>query len=89
MKALNKIIEIVSKIFKKKDIECELEEHCPIYLSYLGVNKDSKEIAHCKNANKLYCRKYRLVDTKKWENLSVDKKLEVIKDMDIIMRDPD
>jgi len=63
MKILNNIIENVSKVFNKKEIECELEGHCPIYLSYLGkFDEKLEDVKHCKNANKYYCKKYILVD---------------------------
>ena len=78
-----KILEKLRKIFKKEDVDCELEGHCPIYLSYLGKGVNEKNITHCNKANKLYCKKHRLVDIEKWEKLSIEEKLRVINDMDI------
>lgn len=45
MGIFNKILN-----FFKGEKECDLDEHCPIYLSYLGeYGKNSKKVKYCKN----------------------------------------
>jgi hypothetical protein len=80
-KIFNKII----KLFIKEEKNCELNEYCPIYLSYLdkyGVN--SKEIKKCKNSNKIYCTKYNLINQTNWNKMTKEEKLKVIRDMNLI-----
>lgn len=76
---------IVNFLKGKKEVICDHSEHCPIYLSYLGkYGEDSKEIKMCKNPNKVYCRKYNLIDQNEWNKMSTDEKIKLIKDMDLI-----
>lgn len=84
-----KILDSLMNKFFKKSIsqDCEIEGHCPIYLSYLGkYDGDTTKIPKCNNANKLYCKKHQLVDIKKWETLSPEEKLKVIAGMELIIR---
>ena len=72
-------------IFKKKQKECKQDEYCPIYLSYLGkYGEHSKEVKLCKNPNKQYCTKYRLVDQTEWKKMSLEQKYKTIIDMGLI-----
>ena len=71
-------------IFKKTK-ECKQDEYCPIYLSYLGKYEDySEEIKLCKNPNKQYCKKYRLIDQTEWKKLETEEKIKIVKDMCLI-----
>lgn len=65
--------------------ECKHDEYCPIYLSYLNKYKDgSEEVKYCKNSNKQYCTKYRLIDQTEWKKLNIEEKLEIIREMNLI-----
>jgi hypothetical protein len=78
-----KIIDLFKKTEKK--IACDQNEHCPLYLAYLGkYGKDSDEIKYCKNSNAHFCTKYSLINPNEWEKLSTDKKLKVVEDMQLI-----
>ena len=58
---------------KKKKVECLNDDYCPIYLSYL--DKDgSSQLKYCKNANKQFCKKYRLYDEDEWKKWIKSKK---------------
>ena len=70
---------------KEKKVECDHNEYCPIYLSYLGeYGESSKEVKYCKNSNVKYCTKYNLINDKNWTKISTEEKLEIIKDMDLL-----
>ena len=78
------LTELWNKIFKGK-VDCANDEHCPIYLSYLGkYGKDSEETYYCKNKNKQYCKKYRLIDETEWKKMNESEKMKVIIDMNLI-----
>ena len=65
--------------------ECAHDEHCPIYLSYLGkYGEHSEEVKLCKNPNTQYCKKYQLINQTDWEQMTIEEKLKVVKDMNII-----
>jgi len=73
-----------NKLFKK-EIECDQDTYCPIYLSYLGKYGDNNdETKHCKNKNKHYCKKYRLIDETEWKKLSDAEKMKIVIDMHLI-----
>jgi len=74
-------------LFKKPEIEtaCDQNEHCPLYLAYLGkYGENSEEIKMCKNANVHFCTKYSLINPNEWTDLSTDEKLKVVEDMQLI-----
>jgi len=82
MNILNKIYSIFSK---KNETLCEHDEHCPIYLSYLGkYNEGSPQLNNCKNANVQFCKKYRLYNEDEWKKLNKVDKMKIIKDMYLI-----
>lgn len=85
MKLLNFIKNIFIKEIKIEEKECKHDEYCPIYLSYLGEynDKNDKHIKTCKNSNKQYCNKYRLIDQTKWKTLTKDEKMEILKEMQL------
>lgn len=73
------------KIFPKKEKMCEHDEYCPIYLSYaLKYGDESPEVKICKNSNKQYCIKYRLIEESEWKKISKEEKLKVITKMNLI-----
>ena len=80
-----KILNYLLNFFRKEEkVECDQDEHCPIYLSYLGeYGKDSKKIKHCKNPTQHYCKKHNLIDQTSWSKISTEEKLNVIKDMNL------
>ena len=74
-------------LFKKhkKDDTCDQSEHCPIYLAYLGkYGENSEEIKMCKNPSVHYCKKYNLINPTEWDKLTVEEKLKLVKDMEIL-----
>lgn len=75
----------IFNFFKKKKKECKHDEYCPIYLSYVNkYGENSKEVKHCKNSNKQYCTKYRLIDETEWKKTGYDEKIKIVKDMKLI-----
>ena len=75
----------IFNIFKKKKKICKTDEYCPIYLSYLDKYKEnSKEIKYCKNPDKQYCSKYRLIDQTEWKNMSKEEKITLVKKISLI-----
>jgi hypothetical protein len=84
-----KIFNFIKNIFITETIEnekeCKHDEYCPIYLSYLGEykNENDKHLKTCKNPNKQYCTKYRLVDQTKWKTLTKEEKMEILKEMQL------
>jgi chlorite dismutase len=82
MKVFDKIIKIFSQ---KKEVECEKNHYCPIYLSYAHkYGEKSAEVNLCKNPNKQYCKRYKLVDQTKWQLLSTDERLKIVAEMHLI-----
>lgn len=80
MKIFRKIMN-----FLRGKKECDHSEHCPIYLSYLGeYGKNSKKVKYCKNKNNKYCTKYKLVDQNEWSKSSLEEKLKIIKEMNLV-----
>ena len=79
-----KIPNFLLNFFNKKEIECEQDEHCPIYLSYLGEYGKNDKIKHCKNPNKHFCKKHNLIDQTAWNKMSTEEKIKLVKDMDLI-----
>ena len=80
-----KIFNIFKKEKNKQEEYCDQDEYCPIYLSYLGkYGENSKEIKYCKNPNKHYCEKYRLVDQTEWKKMNTDEKMKLVKDINLI-----
>lgn len=68
-----------------EDTTCGQSEHCPIYLSYLGkYGENSEEIKLCKNSNVHYCKKYNLINESEWVKLSIDEKMKIIEDMELL-----
>jgi len=86
MKYIEMFISKIKKLFiKEKHVECKTDEYCPIYLSYVSkYGEKSPEVKLCKNPNKQYCTKYRLVDKTKWKTISKEEKLDIIKEMHLI-----
>lgn len=77
--------KIYNKINKKIESECDKNEYCPIYLSYLGkYGENSEEIKYCKNPTVHYCKKYNLVDKTAWNNMTKEEKINLIKDIGLI-----
>jgi len=75
------------KFFKffNKNKECKNDEYCPIYLSYLGKYGDnSKEIKFCKNPDTQYCTKYKLINQSKWQKMTKEEKLKLLKNIDLL-----
>lgn len=87
-----KLIKKIKNLFKNKEIkepinekECKNDEYCPIYLSHADkYGEKSEHVKYCKNSNKQYCTKYRLIEETEWKKLDKDQKLKVIKDMNLI-----
>lgn len=80
-----KILKYLLSFFTKKEVDCEQDEHCPIYLSYLGeYGKNSEEIKHCKNPNIQYCKKHNLISQTEWNKMTREEKIKLVKDMNII-----
>jgi len=85
---MNKIIIKIKKIlsiFNKKK-NCEHDEYCPIYLSYLSKYKDNKhkKLKYCKNSNVQYCKKYKLLNEDNWKKLDTKERLKIIKETELI-----
>ena len=83
-----KLLKIIKNIFIKEQEEkkeCKHDDICPIYLSYLGEYKDKndKHLTYCKNPNKQYCTKYRLIDQSAWKNMTNEEKIKIVKDMQL------
>lgn len=77
---LNFIKKIISLF--KKDNSCKEDVYCPIYLSYLGkYGKNSKKIKKCKNKYTHYCQKYNLIDKDKWNTISKEEKIKLLKEI--------
>lgn len=59
-----------------------MDAYCPIYLSYLGeYGKNSKKIKKCKNTYTHYCKKYNLIDKDKWQIMSKEEKISLLKEI--------
>jgi hypothetical protein len=72
-------------LFKKEKKDCKHDEYCPIYLSYLDkYNLTLSKLKYCKNSNKQYCTKYRLIDQTEWKKMSKDEKINIIRKMHLI-----
>lgn len=84
MNILTKLISIFSK--NENKIECEKDDYCPIYLSYLNKyeNIDHSKLTYCKNSNKQFCTKYRLLNENEWKKIDKSEKIEIIKNMYLI-----
>lgn len=80
------ILNYLVNFFKgKKEVICDQSEHCPIYLAYLGkYGENSKEVKICKNPNKIYCRKYNLIDQNEWNKMGIKDKINLVKEMDLL-----
>jgi hypothetical protein len=79
----------MGKIFNKKsyniEIDCDHNEYCPIYLSYLGeYGNNSEKIKYCKNSNVHFCKKYNLINDTLWNKMNKEEKLKLLKDMNLI-----
>ena len=81
-----KLITKIKGLFESnKEVECDQDDVCPIYLSYLGkYGTDSKEIKHCKNPNVHYCRKYNLVDQNQWNNATKEERMKLVEEMNLL-----
>jgi len=78
-------MKIFNKISKRIEVECDEDEYCPIYLSYLGkYGKDSKEIKFCKNPNVHYCKKYNLIDQTSWHEMTKEEKMKLLEEINLI-----
>jgi len=71
---------------KKKPKECLHDEYCPIYLAFLGKYSENnpEKLKYCKNSEGQYCTKYRLVAGKDWKKMKIEKRLQFIKDLQLI-----
>ena len=78
----------VPKFLKCKDkneVLCDHNEYCPVYLSYLGkYGENSEKVKLCKNPNVHYCKKYNLINESEWVKLSIEEKLKIIEDMELL-----
>ena len=82
-KGLYKILLFLG--IKKKPTECLNDEYCPVYLAYLGKypNEPSK-VKYCKNSKGQYCTKYRLLADEDWKKMKIEKRIQYLKDLQII-----
>jgi hypothetical protein len=84
MNFFKKLLNLFKKD-KQDEKDCKHDEYCPIYLSYLDkYNSTSSKLKYCKNSNKQYCTKYRLLDQTEWKKLNEEEKLNIIKEMHLI-----
>jgi hypothetical protein len=86
LKFIKRMLKIKEKEKEKEKVkECKNDEYCPIYLSYAYKYGDKSEnVKYCKNSNKQYCTKYRLIKDDEWKKLDKDDKIRIIKKISLV-----
>jgi len=81
MKIYNCLKKVNTEV-EPTEVECSQAEYCPTYLAYLGkYGEGSKEIKICKNSDSGYCTKYHLINQYKWNELTDEEKIKLVKNI--------
>lgn len=85
MKIINNFNILDTGDGENPEVKCEQAEYCTTYLEYLGKYVEgSKEIKMCKNSDSDYCTKYQLINQTKWNSMTTEEKVKLVKDVIII-----